>query len=261
MSGSIAIAKREILSFFVSPIAYFLITGYVVLGAYFFYALVSFYNNIVRQYQAMSFGGNTGNIPTLNTMVIEGFFQTLVVVLVFLIPLLTMRTIAEEKKRGTFELLVTSPISVFDIVFGKYMAIAFVIIIMHLLILGFPALLFIYLNDTPELYPTLTGILGLTLCALSFASLSMAVSCSTENQIVAAVSGMVLLLVLYVIQSYSEAAGGGVLTDLLNYLSPSVQLQDLMKGVISVKAIVYFLSSIGLGLFISQRALDSYRYR
>ena len=258
MRNIIAIGRREILSFFVSPVAYFVITGFTLLAGYFFFNLVGIFNVFLQRYNAMPpmYRQNAG--PNLNQWVIEGYYQTLVVILVFLIPLLTMRVIAEEKKRGTFELLVTSPVSVTEIVLGKFLGVAFVIFMMMLSVFIFPMLLCFYGN--PEIMPIFSGILALTLCALSFASIGMAVSSFTENQVVAGICSMVTLLLLYVIHSPAESLEGGMKEVLLS-LSPVIQLKDMVSGVITLKSLVYFSCLIFLGLFLSQRALESYRWR
>jgi ABC-2 type transport system permease protein len=256
MRNILAIFKREVLSFFVSPVAYFVITGFVLLGGYFFFNLLGVYNLVIARYAMMPQMGMQA--PNLNQWVVEGFYHTLLVILVFLIPLLTMRIVAEEKRRGTFELLATSPLHVRDIVLGKFLGVAFVIVIMAVLVSAFPLLLCVYGN--PEVGPILSGLLGITLCSLGFASVGMAVSSFTENQIVAGICSMVTLLLLYVIHSPAESLGGGAGT-MLVYISPVMQVKDLLHGVISLKSIVYFLSLISLGLFLSQRALDAHRWR
>jgi ABC-2 type transport system permease protein len=197
-------------------------------------------------------------MPNLNQTVVEGVYQTMVIVLVFLIPLLTMRTIAEEKRRGTFELLITSPVSVSQIVVGKFLSLAGVIFVMLALSFLFPLLLIFYGN--PEVPPILSGFLGVLLCSFAFASIGMAVSSFTENQIVAGVSSMVTLLLLYVIQAPAESLGGNA-AEFLRYLSPVEQIQDMIHGVITLQAVTYFVSLILVGLFLSQRALDAHRWR
>jgi ABC-2 type transport system permease protein len=245
-----------LLAFFVSPIAYFVITGFTLLVGFFFFNHLSYFAQMVEMSAMISLRGR--DLPNLNQTVIEGVYQTMVVILVFLIPLLTMRTIAEEKKKGTFELLITSPVSVSQIVFGKFLSIAIVLIIMLSVNLIFPALLMKYGN--PEVLPIVSGFLGLVLCSLGFASIGMAVSSFTENQVVAGVVSMVTLLLLYVIQAPAESLGGTA-ADVFRYLSPVDQLQDLLRGIITLKSITYFVSLIVIGLFLSQRALEAYRWR
>ena len=196
----------------------------------------------------------------LNQHVVEGFFQTMVVILVFLVPLLTMRVVAEDKRRGTFELLITSPLSIFELVVGKFLALAVILGIMLLLVLFFPMLLVVYGDPGPELGPILSGWFGVFLCSLGFAAIGMATSSLTENQIVAGVSSMVVLLLLYVIQAPAQSAGG-MTSEILKYLSPIEQLQDPLKGIISLKSMVYFSSLIAFGVFLSQRALEAHRWQ
>ena len=259
MRNTLAIFRRELLAFFVSPIAYFVITGFILLGGYFFFNLLTMFNAIVQRFSAMPYRGEY-DAPNLNQWVVEPFYQTLVVVLVFLIPLLTMRVLAEEKKRGTFELLATSPISVAQIILGKFLGLAFVILVMVGMVFCFPLFLIMYSGTSPEILPILSGMLAMLLCALAFASIGMAASSLTENQIVAGVSSMVTLLLLYVIHSPAESLEGAS-ADILNRLSPVIQVRDMMKGVITLEALAYFVSLIVVGLFLSQRALEAHRWR
>jgi ABC-2 type transport system permease protein len=257
MRNIVAICKRELLSFFVSPIAYFVITGFALLVGFFFFNYLAFFARMYEMSQMMAFRGG-GQLPNLNQTVIEGLFQTMVVILVFLVPLLTMRIIAEEKRRGTFELLITSPVSVREIVLGKFLSLAVILVVMLLIASIFPALLIVY--GSPEVPPILSGFVGVVLCALGFASIGMAVSSFTENQIVAGVSSMVVLLLLYVIQAPAESLGGTA-AEVLRYLSPIDQVGQFLRGVISLRSVAYFMSLILVGLFVSHRALEAHRWR
>jgi len=260
MRNIVSVCRREILAFFVSPIAYFVITGFVLLSGYFFFNLLAVFNVMVGRFNAMAAYRGGMNAPNLNQWVVEPYYHTLLVILVFLIPVLTMRTIAEEKRRGTFELLMTSPLSVLEIVLGKFLGAAFVVLLMTLLIFSFPLLLMVFGQPGPEAAPVLNGLMTVLLCALAFAAISMAVSSFTENQIVGAVSGMVTLLLLYVIHSPAEALGEGWVSRVLQYLSPVLQAEDMIRGVLSIKALVYFGSLIVFGLFLSCRAVDARRW-
>ena len=257
MRNILAICKRELLAFFVSPIAYFVITGFALLVGFFFFNYLAFFARMFEMSQMMAFRGG-GELPNLNQVVIEGLFQTMVVILVFLIPLLTMRIVAEEKRRGTFELLITSPVSVTEVVVGKFLSLAVVIVAMLSISFIFPLLLMVYGN--PEIPPIVSGFCGVVLCALGFASIGMAVSSFTENQIVVGVSSMVVLLLLYVIQAPAESLGG-TSAEVLRYLSPIDQVQQFLRGVVSLKSVTYFVSLILLGIFLSQRALEAHRWR
>jgi len=255
MRNIIAICKRELLSFFVSPIAYFVIAGFALLIGYFFIISLEALARMYQMSQMITMRG--GELPNLN-QVIEGLYQTMIVILVFLVPMLTMRTIAEEKRRGTFELLITSPVSIMQIVVGKFLSLAVIIFAMLAVVSLFPLLLINYGN--PEIPPILSGLVGVLLCTLSFASIGMAASSFTDNQIVAGISSMVTLLLLYVIAAPAESFSG-LTAEVIRSLSPIEQVQDLLRGVLSLKSFAYFGSLIFLGLFISQRALEAHRWR
>jgi ABC-2 type transport system permease protein len=257
MKSVVAIAKRETWSFFVSPIAYFVLSGFFIIAAYFFFNLLGQYNFYLQRASMMPMGGPR---PNLNEWVVEVLFQTIVVVLVFLVPFLTMRMLSEEKRTGTFELLITSPLSVNDIVVGKFLGVLVIVGLMVGAISAFPLLLVYYGTPGPVIGPIITGLIGLFLCAASFVSLGMAVSCFTVNQVVAGITGMVVLLLLYMIQTAGQSIGGEA-ERILSYLSPIEHLKGFFKGVISLKGIFYFFSVIWVGLFFSQRALESYRWR
>lgn len=258
MKGAWSICKREMLSYFVSPVAYFVLTGFILLSGYFFINLLVMFNDYIAQ--ALSpYGQMMGaRLPSVNQVVIEGFYQTLLVILVLFIPLLTMRLVAEEKRKGTFELLVTSPLTVTDIIIGKFLGVSIIITLMAVTAWFFPAILIAY--SEPEVLPIFSGLLGLLLYALAFASIGLAASAFTENQIIAAVIGFVALLLLYMCHVPADSIGG-VIGEVLRFMSPVLQVQDLMRGVISLKSISYFVSVILVGLFLSQRALEAQRWR
>jgi ABC-2 type transport system permease protein len=257
MRNIVAIWRREMLSFFVSPVAYFVIAGFGLLSGFFFFNMLAYFNVVLERIARAPWGAPQA--PNVNQWVIEQYFQTILILLVFLIPLLTMRVIAEERRRGTFELLVTSPVSVGEIVLGKFLGIASVLVAMIFMASIFP--LAVCLILTPEIAPVFCGIGGTLLFALGMASVAMAVSSFTENQIVAAISSVVVLLLLYVIQSPAEALGPSTVASILQYLSPPAQIQDMLRGVVTLKSTVYFLSLISLGLFFSFRALEAHRWR
>ena len=131
---------------------------------------------------------------------------------------------------------------------------------MNLFAFAFPGMLIFFGEPTPEVAVIFSGLLAVILCSLSFAAIAMAVSAFTENQIVAGVSGIVVLLLFYVIHAPSESIGG-VWSKVLQYVSPVLQARDMIQGVISTQSLVYFASVIVFGIFLSQRALDAQRWR
>ena len=222
-----------------------------------FFSYLGSFNAALAQYAALPPGVGADEV-SLNEWVIERYYHALIFMMVFLVPLLTMRAFAEERRRGTFELLLTSPLSVRQIVLGKFGAVAAMTAMMCVLALVFPALLCTIAS--PEIAPILSGFAGLLLCSWAFASIALAASCYTDNQIVAGVSGVVTLLLLYVIFSPAQSLGEGAQA-VLEYLSPVWQVNDMIQGVVPLKAVVYLVSLTVFGLFICQRALEVQRWR
>jgi len=253
----LAIAGKDIRSQFVSPIAYVVLTGFLLLGGWFFFNLLSRFNYLLQLY--LSFRNPEAMQQlNLNDFVIAPLLQNLSVVLVILVPVITMRSFAEEKRSGTYELLMTSPLSVTEIVLGKFLG-AFVFMLVMLLLTGiYPLILLSYGN--PEVGVILGGFLGLLLLSTAFLSVGLLTSSLTENQIIAAVTCLVVLLLLYVISWPAETAGE-TMGAVLRYLSLTEHFGEMIKGVIDTKDIVYFISVIVLALFLTQRSVESLRWR
>jgi len=255
--NALAIAGKELRSYFVSPIAYVVLTGYLLLGGWFFFNLLARFNFLLSMYSAMR-NPEAQMRLNLNDFVIAPLLHNLSVVLVILIPVITMRSFAEEKRTGTYELLMTSPLSISEIVAGKFLgSVAFLMVMLALTAL-YPAMLMLYGN--PEVGIIAAGYLGLLLLAIAFATVGLLTSSFTENQIIAAVTCLVLLLLFYVIAWPAETAGP-VLGAVLKYLSLTEHFSEMVKGIIDTKDLVYFLSVIGLALFLTHRSVESVRWR
>ncbi|HJU28430.1 MAG TPA: ABC transporter permease subunit, partial [Candidatus Binataceae bacterium] len=194
----------------------------------------------------------------LNTRVIDPLLHDLSIVLVIVMPALTMRVFAEEKRTGTYELLLTAPVRTGEIVAGKFIATAVFTLIMVALAWIFPIILMIFGN--PEVGVMFAGYVALALLALSFAAVGLFTSSLTQNQIIAAISSFGLLILLYVI-SWPAEAGGGVVWSLLKYLSLPEHFSTMVRGVVETADIVFFLSVILLALFLTQRSVESARWR
>ena len=257
MRNVLAIAAKDIRSQFVSPIAYVVLTGFLLLGGWFFFNLLARFNLLLQLY--LNFRNpDAMERLNLNDFVIAPLLHNLSVILVILVPVITMRSFAEEKRSGTYELLMTSPLSVTEIVLGKFLG-AFVFVLVMVLLTGiFPLILVLYGN--PEGGVILSGLFGLLLLATAFVSVGLLTSSFTENQIIAAVSCLVALLLLYVISWPADTAGetwGAV----LKYLSLTEHFGELVKGIIDTRDLVYFGSVILLALFLTQRSVESLRWR
>jgi ABC-2 type transport system permease protein len=253
----LAIAGKDIRSYFVSPIAYVVMTGFLLLGGWFFFNLLARFSLLLQLYSSAR-NPEVVERLNLNEFVIAPLLHNLSVVLVILVPVITMRAFAEEKKSGTYELLMTSPLSVSEIVLGKFLAAFVLVATMVLLTCVYAIILFVYGN--PELGVILGGFFGLLLLATAFVSVGLLTSSLTENQIIAAVSCLVALLLLYVIAWPADTAGE-VMGAVLRYLSLTEHFSAMVKGVIDTKDVVYFLSVIVLALFLAHRSVESLRWR
>jgi ABC-2 type transport system permease protein len=257
MRNVLTIVGKELRSYFVSPIAYVVLTGFLLLGGWFFFNLLNRFSLLLTLYTQFQ-GGEAANRMNLNEYVIAPLMHNLSIVLVILVPMITMRAYAEEKKNGTYELLLTSPIRTGELVLGKFFASFLFICIMIGLTGVYPAILLMFGN--PELGVMAAGYLGLLLLATTFVAVGLLTSSFTENQIIAAVSGLVATLLLYIIGWPAETAGN-VLGPFLRYLSVVEHFAEMVKGLIDTKDLVYFASLIALSLFLTQRSVESLRWR
>jgi len=255
--NTLTIAGKELRAYFVSPTAYVVLTGFLLLGGWFFFNLLARFNLLLSMYSALRNPEAQARL-NLNDFVIAPLLHNLSVVLVILVPVITMRSFAEEKRTGTYELLLTSPLSITEIVAGKFLGSAAFLFVMVASTAVYPIILLAYGN--PELGVIAGGYLGLLLLGTAFVTIGLLTSSLTENQIIAAVSCLVTLLLLYVISWPAETAGP-VAGAVLKYLSLTEHFSEMVKGVIDTKDLVYFLSVIGLAMFLTQRSVESVRWR
>jgi ABC-2 type transport system permease protein len=254
----LTIAGRELRSYFVSPIAYVVMTGFLLLGGWFFFNLLARFNYLVTMYSSFQGGREAMQRLNLNEFVIAPLLHNLSVVLVILVPMITMRSFAEEKRAGTYELLLTSPVATWEIVLGKFFgAVAFIFVMVGLTgVYG----LILSAYGNPEFGIMAAGYLGLFLLSVTFVTIGLFASSLTENQIIAAVAGLVMLLLLYVIAWPADTAGetmGGI----LRYVSVTEHFGDMVKGVVDTKSLVYFASMIIGWIFLTERSVESIRWR
>jgi ABC-2 type transport system permease protein len=254
MRNVLAIAGKELRGYFASPIGYVLIGFYALLFGWFFYTLVAFFE---RQSMQMA-PGQPGSALNLNQMLVSPLLMNATVIMLLVFPLITMRTYAEEKRSGTIELLLTSPITDLQIILGKFLGALALFAAMLAVTLVHMAILFIYGN--PEWKPIATGYLGLLLMGGSFLSLGLFISSLTKNQIVAGMITFSVFLLLWVINWVSSFVGPTAQT-VLNYLSITEHFDDFAKGIIDTKHVVYYLSFIATGLFLTMKSVDSERWR
>jgi ABC-2 type transport system permease protein len=256
MRNVLVIAWRDIRAMFVSPIAYVVLTGFLLLAGWFFFNLLGQFNRMVAIYSGVE--GYDTTWLNLNDAVIAPLLQNLSVVLLIVIPMLTMRSYAEERSSGTYELLFTSPVRVGEIVLGKFLAGLFMVTLMVGLTLLYAGILLYFGN--PEIGLLASGFLGLYLVAVSYVAVGNFTSSLTSNQIIAAVSSLVILLLLFVISWPADGASETV-KRVLTHASVTEHLSTMIRGIIDTKDLVYFGSLIVVFLFLTHRAVESARWK
>jgi ABC-2 type transport system permease protein len=253
MSNILAIAHKELRSYFASPIAYVVIAFFALLYGYFYVVMLAFFQRVSLQ-MGMGGGPQSANI---NEMMIRPLMQNVLILVLFIMPMVTMRTYAEEKRSGTMELLLTSPLTDWQIVLGKFIgamllyAITLAVTFVHM------AILFVYGN--PEWKPIATAYLGLFLFGGCFISVGMFISSLTKNQIIAGMATFGVFLFLWVINWIGSFYPST--ERLTNYLSVVQHAEDFWKGVIDTTHLIYYVSFMAFGLFLTAKSVDTERWR
>jgi len=254
MSNAITIARKELRAYFASPIAWVVIGLFALMFGFFYYSLLLYFDR--QAMQAGGFGG--GPTVNVNEQFLRPVFMNATVIFLFVLPMVTMRTYAEEKRSGTIELLLTAPLTDFQIIFGKFLGAMGLFASMLAITLVHIGILFIFGN--PEWRPIVTTYLGLLLMGGCFISLGLLISSLTKNQIVAGMITFGVFLMLWVI-NWLASFFGPTTQQVLNYLSFTDHLDDFTKGVIDTKHLVYYVSFITFGLFLTARSVDTERWR
>src|SRR5688572_22962312 len=179
LNNIVAIAQKEIRSYFASPIAYVVIGLFALMFGFFYYTLLGLFIEQGMRMMGMQ-GGPTQNV---NEQMIRPLFLNASVLLLFVLPMITMRTYSEEKRSGTIELLLTAPLTDFQIIMGKFLGAMALYAAMLAVTMVHVGVLFAF--GTPEWIPIVTGYLGLLLMGGCFISVGLLISSFTRNQIVA----------------------------------------------------------------------------
>jgi ABC-2 type transport system permease protein len=253
MSNILAIAGKELRGYFSSPIAYIILGFFALVFGWFFYVPLAFFNR-----QSMQMGMGMGGNLNINTMLIGPVLSNTTVLILFVMPMITMRTYSEEKRSGTIELLLTSPLTDLQIILGKFLGAMGLFAAMLALTLVHVAILFVYGN--PDWKPIATGYLGLLLMGGCFLSVGLLISSLTKNQIVAGMVTFAVFLMLWVI-NWIGSFVGPTAQAVLAHLSITDHFDDFQRGIIDTKHLVYYLSFIAFGLFLTAKSVDSERWR
>lgn len=260
------IAARELRSLFVSPVAYVVLTLWSVIAGTFFLASLIGFNDQLIQYQQYQMLQQIESM-NLNDNLIEPFIGSMWVIILFLLPAVTMGLVSSEKANGTEELLLTSPISIWDIVFGKFLAGAGFVAVMSAIVAFFPAILFVY--GEPELGKTLSGLFSLLMVSVTYVAIGVFASAVTRNQLVAFIFTFVMLLIIGMMLPFLvevALAGGGlpsdsVISQTVRWLSTGTHVERMLKGLIDTTDLVYFVVVSGVFLILSKTVIESSRWR
>lgn len=248
------IYRKEIKGYFASPIAYLLMAVFALIFGYFFYVATAIF--VSRSLESQMMGQSYP--MDLNEWVIRPLLMNASVIGLFLIPMITMRLFAEEKRSGTIELLMTSPIRDTEVIVGKWLA----ALTLYGSILALPALnlSILFLYGKPDWKPILVGYLGLLLQGGCLLAVGTFISTLTRNQIIAAGGTFAACLLLWIldwVSAYETAAWAKV----LSYMSVVTHFEPFSKGVLDTKDIIFYLSVMFLGLFLTTRSMESLRWR
>lgn len=232
------ITWRELKAYFVSPIAY-------VVSALFLMAMGYLFSLILISTRQASLG------PLFNNMVF---------VLLIMAPALTMKSLAEEQRMGTIELLLTSPVHDWQVVIGKFLG-SFILFVVMLLAPTLYYALVLQVFGPPDYGPLITGYLGFVLVGAAYLSIGVFGSSLTQNQVIAFFVGVVILLLLWIADAASGVFGAGALSDALTYIAVPHHFTDIFQGVVDTTDIVYALSVVVISLFLATQVLQTRRWR
>lgn len=256
MSKFAAVFIRELRSLIVSPIAAVCVAMFLLVTGYLFYSIVivaSAQTRMVLRMQQM--------LPQLNAndVILAPSLRNFSVILLLIVPMLTMRLIAEEKKQKTNELLLTSPLTTTEIVLGKYCA----VLALYALMLGLTLYMPLLLDRFAAIawWPVLSGYLGLLLVGAVFLAVGLFASSLTENQMIAAITSFTLLLVMWLLGWAGSATADSELGSMLTYLSMLEHLNNFLDGLIDTTDVVYLLGIVAVALFLTHRVMESHRWR
>ena len=249
-----AIAGKELRSYFASPVAWVMMGLFALIFGWFFLSYLTFF---VRQSMQSMMGGGPQTM-NINMELIRPLLSNASVLVLFLLPMVTMRTYSEEKRSGTIELLLTSPLTDFEIIAGKFLGTVGLYLGLLAVTAVYIGILFIY--GRPEWRPLISGYLGLLLLGGCFISLGLFISSTTKNQMVAGAATFVVGLLFWIVSWFADSAGPTT-AQVLSYLSITEHFDDFGKGIIDTKHVIYYLSFISFGLFLTLKSVDSERWR
>ena len=254
MKNTLLICQKELRSYFASPIAYAVMAIFGLIFGWVFFNASRDFVRFTFQSQAMGQGG-ASNVNDSIIRPLLGFAGT---ISLFLAPMITMRLFAEEKRTGTIELLLTSPVKDIEIILGKWLGALLLYICVLFMSMINIALLFAW--GKPDLKPVLIGYLGLVLQGGCLLAIGALISTMTRNQIIAGIATFFISLLLWLL-SWFTAFDSSSTAQVVNYMSIVTHFENFGKGVLDSKDVVFYLSMIFVSLFLTSRSLESLRWR
>jgi ABC-2 type transport system permease protein len=251
-----AVIAKELRGYFVSPIVYVVGSVFLLIFGLLSYLYIVFAG--AQAIQLMQMQGGMAQV-NLNDLVFRNLFASMRFVLLIILPILTMRLFAEERKLRTFEFLMTSPIGIHEIVAGKFVS----ALLMYLGLLGITGLVptVLMLFSDFDWGPVLTGYLGMALLGALFLAVGLFASALTENQIVAAFVGFGILLTVWLIAGLGALLGDTTMGHIVSYISFMEHYDRLVNGLIDTSDLMYFASGLTLMLFLTHQVVDSARWK
>lgn len=245
------IAARELRSLFLSPLAWSILAVVQFILAYLFLGQVDVYIQVQPQLATME------SPPGITEVIVAPLLSSATIILLLVVPLVTMRLISEERRNRTLPLLFSAPLSMTEIVLGKYLGILTFFAILLFLIALMP--LSLLLVGTLDLGLFASGLLGLGLMLSAFAAAGLFMSTLTNQPTIAAVSSFGLLLLLWLIDWAGNSMGQNQSSQLFSYLSLQHHYLSMLKGLFNSSDVIYYLLFIFTFLVLSIRRLDADR--
>lgn len=245
----LTIARREITSMFLSPLAWVILAVIQAILGYMFLAQIE--NFFVLQPQLM----HLENTPGVTDIIVAPIFSLAAIILLMIMPLVTMRTLAEEKKNKTINLLFSAPLSITQLVLGKYVGLLFFVLILTSMLMLMP--LSLLLGTGLDWGKLLSIYIAMLLLLGSFAAIGLYLSSLTENQTIAAVSTFGALLMLWIIDWVSDSLQQG--QSVIGYLSLLKHHEAMLEGVFNTSDALYYVLIIFLFIALTVRQLDADR--
>ncbi|MFO8058353.1 MAG: ABC transporter permease subunit [bacterium] len=257
---------KEVKSLFNSWIAYVALIAFTLLNGIAFYINLSMFQKMVRYADSLEKGMSRQDWNLLEQLV-QPLYNTIFALLFIMVPAITMRMFAEEKKQRTQELLLTSPVKVGHIIGAKYLAALVLITLMLIPVIIFPSIIYIYGQPSPDWGPMVTGFIGLFLLGYGLAAIGLFASSVTENQIVAFMIAVAVEMLFFIVAratvSFDIVQIGDMMINVgafLKALSITEHFSPLLQGIFRVSDLVYFFSLTGFWLWATRQSVESARW-